>query len=105
MKYIKKPFLVEAVQFTGEPENLIEIQALLDDQTITVNYNNPEFPYLTIPFNGGITAVSIGAWVIKEEWGNKVTYCTCSEQDFFNDYIWASEENVKFTVDLFKEKA
>ena len=64
MKYRKKPVVIEAVQFTGTPENLAELSEFMQTNLV-VSYANPDHPQIHIMTLEGIMAASVDDYIIK----------------------------------------
>lgn len=65
MKYRKKPVIIEAIQFEDNSDRIIEIQEFLGGDTIRVNYEDKDNPYLKIETLEGIMKASVGDYIIK----------------------------------------
>lgn len=65
MKYRKKPVIIEAIQFEDNSDRIIEIYEFMGGDTIRVNYEDKDNPYLKIETLEGIMKVSVGDYIIK----------------------------------------
>lgn len=82
MKYIKKPIIIDAIQFNDTPERLVEIQEFMD-KDITVDYADNDNPKLKIETLEGIMEASIGDYIIK---GIKGEFYPCKPDIFEASY-------------------
>lgn len=64
MKYRKKPVVVEAIQFTGERENIEMIRAF-SSRDISVSWADPIMPALMVNTLEGKLRASVGDYIIK----------------------------------------
>lgn len=65
MKYRKKPVIIEAVQFEDNSDRIIEIHEFMGGDTIRVNYEDKDNPYLKIETLEGTMKASVGDYIIK----------------------------------------
>lgn len=65
MKYKKKPVIIEAIQFEDNSDRIIEIHEFMGGDTIRVNYEDKDNPYLKIETLEGIMKASVGDYIIK----------------------------------------
>lgn len=65
MKYRKKPVVIEAIQFEDNSDRIIEIHEFMGGDTIRVNYEDKDNPYLKIETLEGIMKASVGDYIIK----------------------------------------
>lgn len=65
MKYRKKPVIIEAIQFEDNSGRIIEIHEFMGGDTIRVNYEDKDNPYLKIETLEGIMKASVGDYIIK----------------------------------------
>ena len=65
MKYRKKPVIIEAIQFEDNSDRIIEIHEFMGGDTIRVNYEYKDNPYLKIETLEGIMKASVGDYIIK----------------------------------------
>ena len=65
MKYRKKPVIIEAIQFEDNSDRIIEIPEFMGGDTIRVNYEDKDNPYLKIETLEGIMKASVGDYIIK----------------------------------------
>ena len=64
MKYRKKPVVIEAIQFTGEPENIEMIRTFARGD-ISVSRMDPIMPALMVKTLEGELHASVGDYIIK----------------------------------------
>lgn len=65
-KYIKKPIVIEAVQFTDDSiETIMVINDFMDWSELKVNYDNSHVPFIIIPTLEGNMRADIGDYIIK----------------------------------------
>lgn len=65
MKYRKKPVIIEAIQFEDTSDRIIEIHEFMGGDTIRVNYEDKDNPYLKIETLEGTMKASVGDYIIK----------------------------------------
>lgn len=65
MKYRKKPVIIEAIQFEDNSDRIIEIHEFMGGDTIRVNYEDKNNPYLKVETLEGIMKASVGDYIIK----------------------------------------
>ena len=65
MKYRKKPVIIEAIQFEDNSDRIIEIHEFMGGDTIRVNYEDKDNPYLKIETLEGVMKASVGDYIIK----------------------------------------
>lgn len=65
MKYRKKPVIIEAIQFEDNSDCIIEIHEFMGGDTIRVNYEDKDNPYLKIETLEGTMKASVGDYIIK----------------------------------------
>ena len=65
MKYRKKSVIIEAIQFEDNSDRIIEIHEFMGGDTIRVNYEDKDNPYLKIETLEGIMKASVGDYIIK----------------------------------------
>ena len=65
MKYRKKPVVIEALQFFDKVDRISELSELMGNQSVVVNYENPDNPTLKIETLEGIMTASEGDYIIK----------------------------------------
>ena len=84
-KYMKKPLIIEAVQFTDDsPEVIMEINEFMDLEELRVNYNIPDKPAIIIPTLEGNMRAEIGDYIIK---GINGEFYPCKPDIFVKTYI------------------
>lgn len=72
MKYRKKPVIIEAIQFEDNSDRIIEIHEFMGGDTIRVNYEDKDNPYLKIETLEGIMKASVGDYIIKGVNGSSI---------------------------------
>lgn len=82
MKYRKKPVVIEAVQFTDEPDRVIELQEFMNADLV-INYNDKNNPKLKIATLEGVMDASIGDYIIK---GVNNEFYPCKPDIFHKTY-------------------
>jgi hypothetical protein len=82
MKYRKKPVVIEAVQFTDEPDRIIELQEFMNAELV-INYNDTNNPKLKIATLEGVMDASVGDYIIK---GVKGEFYPCKPDIFHKTY-------------------
>ncbi|NBU83480.1 MAG: hypothetical protein EBS21_02540 [Sphingomonadaceae bacterium] len=87
MNYRKKPVVIQAVQFHDTAESLSAISDF-SGKTISVDYQEPEHPYLKIETLEGTMSASIGDWIIK---GVKGEFYPCKPDIFEATYEKAED--------------
>lgn len=65
MKYRKKPVIIEAIQFEDNSDRIIEIHEFMGGDTIRVNYEDKDNPYLKIETLEGTMKASVGDYIVK----------------------------------------
>lgn len=65
MKYRKKPVIIEAIQFEDNSDRIVEIHEFMGGDTIRVNYEDKDNPYLKIETLEGTMKASVGDYIIK----------------------------------------
>ena len=83
MKYRKKPVIIEAIQFEDNSDRIIEIHEFMGGDTIRVNYEDKNNPYLKIETLEGIMKASVGDYIIK---GVNVEFYPCKPDIFEKTY-------------------
>ena len=78
-KYIKKPVVIEAVQFLDDSETLLVIQEFMGNADLTINYRDFNDPKLKIETLEGIIDASLGDFIIK---GIKGEFYPCKPDIF-----------------------
>lgn len=82
MKYRKKPVVIEAVQFTGTPENIAELSEFMQ-KDLVISDAVPEYPQLHILTLEGVMAANVGDYIIK---GVQGEFYPCKEDIFEATY-------------------
>lgn len=67
MKYRKKPVIIEAIQFEDNSDRIIEIHEFMGGDTIRVNYEDKDNPYLKIETLEGIMKASVGDYILASQ--------------------------------------
>ena len=83
MKYRKKPVVIEALQFFDKVDRISELSELMGNQSVVVNYENPDNPTLKIETLEGIMTASEGDYIIK---GVKGEFYPCKPDIFEKTY-------------------
>jgi hypothetical protein len=89
MKYRKKPVIIEAIQFEDNSDRIIEIHEFMGGDTIRVNYEDKNNPYLKIETLEGIMKASVGDYIIK---GVNGEFYPCKPDIFEKTYERVTDE-------------
>lgn len=89
MKYRKKPVIIEAIQFEDNSDRIIEIHEFMGGDTIRVNYEDKNNPYLKIETFEGIMKASVGDYIIK---GVNGEFYPCKPDIFEKTYERVTDE-------------
>lgn len=89
MKYRKKPVIIEAIQFEDNSDRIIEIHEFMGGDTIRVNYEDKNNPYLKIETLEGIMKASVGDYIIK---GVNGEFYPCKPDIFEKTYERVADE-------------
>lgn len=89
MKYRKKPVIIEAIQFEDNSDRIIEIHEFMGGDTIRVNYEDTNNPYLKIETLEGIMKASVGDYIIK---GVNGEFYPCKPDIFEKTYERVTDE-------------
>ena len=89
MKYRKKPVIIEAIQFEDNSDRIIEIHEFMGGDTIRVNYEDKDNPYLKIETLEGIMKASVGDYIIK---GVNGEFYPCKPDIFETTYERVTDE-------------
>lgn len=89
MKYRKKPVIIEAIQFEDNSDRIIEIHKFMGGDTIRVNYEDKDNPYLKIETLEGIMKASVGDYIIK---GVNGEFYPCKPDIFEKTYERVTDE-------------
>lgn len=89
MKYRKKPVIIEAIQFEDNSGRIIEIHEFMGGDTIRVNYEDKNNPYLKIETLEGIMKASVGDYIIK---GVNGEFYPCKPDIFEKTYERVTDE-------------
>lgn len=79
-RYMKKPIIIEALQFEDTAERLEELSYFVDNQDLKVTYKDPKNPKLLLKTLEGVVEASVGDYIIK---GVKGEFYPC-KPDIFN---------------------
>lgn len=89
MKYRKKLVIIEAIQFEDNSDRIIEIHEFMGGDTIRVNYEDKNNPYLKIETLEGIMKASVGDYIIK---GVNGEFYPCKPDIFEKTYKRMTDE-------------
>lgn len=89
MKYRKRPVIIEAIQFEDNSDRIIEIHEFMGGDTIRVNYEDKNNPYLKIETLEGIMKASVGDYIIK---GVNGEFYPCKPDIFEKTYERVTDE-------------
>lgn len=89
MRYRKKPVIIEAIQFEDNSDRIIEIHEFMGGDTIRVNYEDKNNPYLKIETLEGIMKASVGDYIIK---GVNGEFYPCKPDIFEKTYERVTDE-------------
>lgn len=89
MKYRKKPVIIEAIQFEDNSDRIIEIHEFMGGDTIRVNYEDKNNPYLKVETLEGIMKASVGDYIIK---GVNGEFYPCKPDIFEKTYERVTDE-------------
>lgn len=89
MKYRKKLVIIEAIQFEDNSDRIIEIHEFMGGDTIRVNYEDKDNPYLKIETLEGIMKASVGDYIIK---GVNGEFYPCKPDIFEKTYERVTDE-------------
>lgn len=64
-KYIKKPIVIEAIEFIDTPERIEEIFNFIGDETMRVDYSMYNRPAVLIETLEGTMRADVGDYIIK----------------------------------------
>lgn len=64
-QYVKKPVVIEALQFLDTPERIEKLANFIDDQDVRITYKDPELPKLILQTLEGEIQASVGDYIIK----------------------------------------
>ena len=95
MKYRKKPVIIEAIQFEDNSDRIIEIHEFMGGDTIRVNYEDKDNPYLKIETLEGIMKASVGDYIIK---GVNGEFYPCKPDIFEKTYEIVIDETDKSII-------
>lgn len=95
MKYRKKPVIIEAIQFEDNSDRIIEIHEFMGGDTIRVNYEDKNNPYLKIETLEGIMKASVGDYIIK---GVNGEFYPCKPDIFEKTYERVIDETDKTII-------
>ena len=83
MKFRKKPVIIDAIQFIDDPETLINIQELMNNSDLIIDYADKNNPKLKITTLEGVMEASLGDYIIR---GVKGEFYPCKPDIFFLTY-------------------
>ena len=89
MKYRKKPVIIEAIQIEDNSDRIIEIHEFMGGDTIRVNYEDKDNPYLKIETLEGTMKASVGDYIIK---GVNGEFYPCKPDIFEKTYERVTDE-------------
>lgn len=95
MKYRKKPVIIEAIQFEDNSDRIIEIHEFMGGDTIRVNYEDKDNPYLKIETLEGTMKASVGDYIIK---GVNGEFYPCKPDIFEKTYERVIDETDKTII-------
>ena len=95
MKYRKKPVIIEAIQFEDNSDRITEIHEFMGGDTIRVNYEDKDNPYLKIETLEGIMKASVGDYIIK---GVNGEFYPCKPDIFEKTYERVIDETDKTII-------
>lgn len=95
MKYRKKPVIIEAIQFEDNSDRIIEIHEFMGGDTIRVNYEDKDNPYLKIETLEGTMKASVGDYIIK---GVNGEFYPCKPDIFEKTYERVTDEADKTII-------
>ena len=82
-RYMKKPVVIEALQFEDTAERLEELSYFIDDQDLRVDYKDLKNPKLILKTLEGETEASVGDYIIK---GIQGEFYPCKPDIFISTY-------------------
>ena len=88
MKFIKKPVVIEAMQFVDDDKTILELSDFAG-KTISIDYADPEKPIFKINTLEGVMTASVGDWIIK---GVKGEFYPCKPDIFEKTYEIIEED-------------
>lgn len=100
MKYRKKPVVIDAMQFTGTPENIAELSKFMQ-RKLTISYADPDNPQIHIMTLEGIMAANVGDYIIK---GVQCEFYPCKEDIFEATYDEIPAEEWDKIVKMLEEE-
>jgi hypothetical protein len=81
--YRKKPVVIEAIEFSDDPNTISNIAGFLGAETTVVSYENPDAPVVKIETLEGTMTASVGDFIIK---GVKGEFYPCKPDIFAATY-------------------
>ena len=90
-KYVKKPVVIEAIQFIDQPERITEIFEFckelptLKKNPVSIDYGG-KHAVLKIPTSEGVMDANIGDWIIKEPFDKERGFYPCKPDIFAETY-------------------
>lgn len=82
-KYRKKSVTIEAIQFADNADCILAIHKFIGQETIRVNYEDKDNPYIKIETLEGTIKASVGDYIIK---GANGEFYPCKPDIFANIY-------------------
>ena len=64
-KYRKRPVVIEAIQFVSDDSDVIAKICKFSENTVSINYNDPDNPVMYIHTLEGIMQANVGDYIIK----------------------------------------
>ena len=82
-KFRKKPVVIDAVVFTDNSEDIVNVTNFMGDDAVVINYNDPDNPKLLVPTLEGNMYASVGDYIIK---GVNGEFYPCKPDIFHKTY-------------------
>lgn len=90
MKYIKRPVVIEAIQFEDTAERICEIHEFLGGEEMRVNYKDKDNPFIPIETLEGTMKANVGDYIIK---GVNGEFYPCKPDIFEKTYEKADDSS------------
>lgn len=87
-KYIKKPVIIEAIQFKDNADCILAIHEFMGQETTRVNYEDRTNPYVKIETLEGTMRANVGDYIIK---GVNGEFYPCKPDIFMKTYEEVTE--------------
>lgn len=87
-KYIKKPVIIEAIQFKDNADCILTIHEFMGQENTRVNYEDRTNPYVKIETLEGVMKASVGDYIIK---GINGEFYPCKPDIFMKTYEEVTE--------------